>query len=158
MIKVCVIAVGKIKERAFLEAYNEYAKRLGAFCTLTLAEVKPAFLPENPSSGQIAAALKEEASAIALKIPKDSAVYPLCIEGRRFSSEAFAEDIKTCVGEGRNLCFIIGGSHGLDESIKGKGKKISFSDMTFPHRLFRVMLAEQIYRAFTIISGTKYHK
>lgn len=158
MIKVCVIAVGKIKERAFLEAAGEYQKRLGAFCELSFVEIKPAFLPENPSDGQIAAALGGEAAAIIPKIPKGAAVYPLCVEGKRLSSEAFAENLKRQTDAGKNLCFIIGGSNGLAEEVKRRGERISFSDMTFPHRLFRVMLLEQIYRTFTINAGIKYHK
>lgn len=158
MIKVFIIAVGKIKEKAFLEAAREYEKRLGAFCELNIVEVKPERLPENPSAPQIESALKAEEKEILSKIPKNSAVYPLCIEGSRLSSEAFAGEIKDCVDSGGNICFIIGGSHGLSPAVKSKGKQISFSDMTFPHRLFRVMLLEQIYRAFTIYSGGKYHK
>lgn len=158
MIKVFIIAVGKIKEKAFMEAAREYEKRLGAFCELNIVEVKPERLPENPSVSQIESALGAEETEIINKIPKNSAVYPLCIEGLRLSSESFAGEIKGCADSGKNICFIIGGSHGLSPNIKGKGKKISFSDMTFPHRLFRVMLLEQIYRAFMINSGGKYHK
>lgn len=158
MIKVFIIAVGKIKEKAFMEAAKEYEKRLGAFCETNIIEVKPERLPENPSALQIESALGVEETEIINKIPKNSAVYPLCIEGSRLSSEAFAGEIKGCADSGKNICFIIGGSHGLSPNIKGKGKKISFSDMTFPHRLFRVMLLEQIYRAFMINSGGKYHK
>ena len=158
MIKVCVIAVGKIKERDFSETICEYQKRLNAFCQLSIIEIKPVFLPENPSQGQITAALKEEASAIIAKMPKGAAVYTLCVEGKSLSSEAFAKTLKSRTDEGKNLCFIIGGSHGLCEEVKKQGERLSFSDMTFPHRLFRVMLLEQIYRAFTINAGSKYHK
>lgn len=158
MIKAVIICVGKIKEAAFLEAAKEYEKRLGAFCKLETIEIKPCLLPENPSDGEIAAALEKEAEKIAAKIPDGAAVYPLCIEGEKVSSEGFAEEISACVNRGKTLCFIIGGSHGLYAGIKERGKKISFSDMTFPHRLFRVMLLEQIYRAFSIINGGKYHK
>ena len=146
MIKLNIIAVGKIKENDFDLAIKEYIKRLRAFCEPCIIEIKPALLPENPSAGQISAAIKAEAEQIRDKIPKS------------LSSEDFAEKIKICADEGKNICFIIGGSHGLDESIKNLGTAISFSEMTFPHRLFRVMLLEQVYRAFTIISGKKYHK
>ncbi|MBO7520563.1 MAG: 23S rRNA (pseudouridine(1915)-N(3))-methyltransferase RlmH, partial [Clostridia bacterium] len=81
-----------------------------------------------------------------------------CVEGKRFSSEAFASELSARADLGKNLCFIIGGSHGLAQRVKQAGKGLSFSDMTFPHRLFRVMLLEQIYRAFTITAGKKYHK
>ena len=158
MIKVHIIAVGKIKEEAFTLAAKEYEKRLGAFCELTITEIKPQRLPENPSPSEIASALKAEEADILSKIPKNTAVYPLCIEGGSLSSEGFAKEIKNCADGGKNICFIIGGSHGLSPAIKQSGKRLSFSDMTFPHRLFRVMLLEQIYRAFMINSGAKYHK
>ena len=150
--------MGKIKEPAFIEAAKEYEKRLGAFCELSVVEIKPARLPEDPSEAEISAALKSEAAAILSKIPDNAAVYPACIEGRRFSSEAFAAEIENRTAEGKQLCFIIGGSHGLYEEVKKRGVRISFSDMTFPHRLFRIMLLEQIYRAFMINAGAKYHK
>ena len=153
-----IIAVGKIKEKAFVEAAKEYEKRLGAFCELQVTEIKPAALPENPSEAQISSALALEAEKISEKIPKDAAVFPLCIEGKSFSSEELAVSIDKLLSKGQSICFIIGGSYGLSESIKRLGTGISFSKMTFPHRLFRVMLLEQIYRAFTIISGKKYHK
>lgn len=158
MIKITVICVGRIKEAAFVEAIREYQKRLGAFCELNTVEIKPEALPDNPSKENIAAALSREAAGISAKIPKSAAVYPLCVEGKRFSSEQFSAEISSCVDKGQNICFIIGSSHGLASEIKKAGKPVSFSDMTFPHRLFRVMLLEQIYRAFTIIAGKKYHK
>ena len=158
MIKVQIICVGKIKEQDFFEAIKEYEKRLSAFCELETAVIKPEKLPDNPGDAEISAALKAEAAAILAKVPKNTAVYPLCIEGKRFSSEGFSKEIQNRVDEGKNICFIIGGSHGLDKSIENAGSGISFSDMTFPHRLFRVMLLEQVYRAFTIIAGKKYHK
>ena len=158
MIKITVIAIGKIKEESFIKACAEYKKRLGAFCELNVIEIKPAKLPENPTAAEINSALYSESAAILSKIPKGAAVYPLCIEGRRYSSEEFAEEIGRCKDNGRNICFIIGGSHGLSDTVKKSGVKISFSDMTFPHRLFRIMLLEQIYRAFMINSGAKYHK
>ena len=158
MIKVFIIAVGKIKEKSFMEAAKEYEKRLSAFCELSIIELKSERLPENPSALQIDSALRAEETEILNKIPKNSIVYPLCIEGSRLSSEAFAEEIKGYTDCGKSICFIIGGSNGLSPNVKSKGKKISFSDMTFPHRLFRVMLLEQIYRGFMINSGAKYHK
>ena len=147
-----------MKEAAFIEAAKEYEKRLGAFCKLETIEIKPCLLPESPSPAEISAALLKEAEKIALKIPEGAAVYPLCIEGAKVSSETFATEIGARANEGKPLCFIIGSSHGLHADIKKLGKKLSFSDMTFPHRLFRVMLLEQLYRAFSIINGGKYHK
>jgi len=158
LIKITVICVGKIKETDFAAAIGEYEKRLCAFCSPETIEIKPEPLPENPSAALIAAAKAKEGAAIAAKIPKGAAVYPLCVKGKRFTSEEFSACLAGHINEGKNLCFIIGGSHGLDKSIEKAGTPVSFSDMTFPHRLFRVMLLEQIYRAFTIIAGKKYHK
>lgn len=158
MIKITVIAVGKIKENSFAEAIKEYEKRLGAFCELSVSEIKPHPLPDDPSDAQISSALKAEEKSILAKIPKDADVFPLCIEGRSMSSGEFAGEIKRRKDAGRNICFIIGGSYGLGDGVKRSGAGISFSEMTFPHRLFRLMLLEQIYRAFTIISNKKYHK
>lgn len=158
MIKITVICVGKIKETDFAAAIGEYEKRLSAFCRLETVEIKPEQLPENPSEANISAALAAEAEKIRARIPKDAAVYPLCVKGKRLTSEEFSNSLAGKINEGKNVCFIIGGSHGLYKSIENTGEKISFSDMTFPHRLFRVMLLEQIYRAFTIIAGKKYHK
>lgn len=158
MIKITVIAVGKIKEEPFVKACAEYEKRLGAFCELNVIEIKPAKLPENPTATEITSALENESAVILSRIPKGASVYPLCIEGKHCSSEEFAREIGRCKNSGRNICFIIGGSHGLSDTVKKSGGKISFSDMTFPHRLFRMMLLEQIYRAFMINSGAKYHK
>ena len=158
MIKVFVIAVGKIKEKEFLPISDEYVKRISAFCELKIIELKPEPLPEKPSDAQVLSALSKEAQMIKEKIPKGAAVYPLCVEGKQFSSEDFSFEIKKQTYAGKQICFIIGSSYGLDFSIKKSGKPVSFSDMTFPHKLFRIMLLEQIYRAFTIISGIKYHK
>ncbi|MBO4692890.1 MAG: 23S rRNA (pseudouridine(1915)-N(3))-methyltransferase RlmH [Clostridia bacterium] len=158
MIKISVIAVGRIKERAFCDAADEYKKRLSTFCEISITEIKPYPLPDNPSQAQIVSALEFEAERIIAKIPKGAAVFPLCVEGECVSSEELAKELGTLKNEGRNICFIIGGSYGLGNKVKLSGKNLSFSKMTFPHRLFRVMLLEQIYRAFTIISGKTYHK
>lgn len=145
MIKVNIVCVGKIKEPYLRQAMEEYSKRLSRFCRLNVVE-----LEEGKS-------LSAEAPAI-LNV---SAGYKmaLCIEGSKLSSEDFAEKIKRLCDEGKEISFIIGSSCGLDESVKRSSDfKLSFSDMTFPHMLARVMLAEQIYRAFMINSGAKYHK
>ena len=158
MIKVSVIAVGKVKEKEFLPILDEYAKRLSAFCELNIVELKPEQLPEKPSDAQILSALSKEADNTIKKIPKDAVVFPLCVEGKHISSEEFSAEIKTQTDKGKHICFVIGSSYGLHKTVKMLGRPISFSDMTFPHKLFRIMLLEQIYRAFTIISGIKYHK
>ena len=159
MIKVTVIAVGRLKEKFFIGAAEEYIKRLSKYCELNIIELNDKQPLSAPSQKEIEIQLKKEAQSIALKIPKNSAVIPLCIEGKELSSEDFAEKISDFENSGKNLCFIIGGSWGLSDEIKSLADfKLSFSKMTFPHQLARVILAEQLYRAFQILSGGKYHK
>lgn len=159
MIKITVIALASLKEKYLKEAAAEYVKRLGAFCDLKIIELGPVKLPEKPSSAEVSAALCREAELIAKKIPSGDLVVPLCIEGKQLSSEGFAGVLREEMNIGRGITFIIGSSCGLSENIKRRADlKLSFSKMTFPHRLFRVMLLEQIYRAFKICSGGSYHK
>lgn len=158
MLEVKIICVGKLKERYWREAVEEYAKRLSAFCRFSAVELNEARLPQNPNAAEIDRALEEESRAIRAAAGR-SAVYALCIEGRMLSSEKLASEISTAaVGGASSLAFVIGSSHGLHESVKACGKRISMSPMTFPHQLARVMLCEQLYRAFSINAGTKYHK
>ena len=160
MRKITLISVGRLKEDFFKSAEKEYAKRLNGFCDLKIIEVNQQQLPSNPSDGQIESALSVEADEIISKIPKGAEVVTLCIEGKLYSSEELSKTIENnaSVGSG-NMTFIIGGSFGLSEKVKSKSKiRLSMSKMTFPHRLARVMLLEQIYRAFQIEAGTKYHK
>lgn len=160
MQKITLISVGRLKEEYYKEACNEYAKRLNAFCDLSVVEIPQEQLPSNPSAGQVSAALETEADQIISKIPKNADVVTLCVEGKLYSSEQLAEaiELNANIGSG-NMVFIIGGSFGLSERVKALSKiKLSFSKMTFPHRLARVMLLEQIYRAFSINAGSKYHK
>lgn len=159
MMKITVIALASLKEKYLKEAADEYIKRLGAFCNLKIIEIDPVRLPEKPSYAEISAALSREAELIAKKIPAGDFVVPLCIEGKQFSSEEFAEMLEEKVNIGRGVTFIIGSSCGLSDDIKRRADlKLSFSKMTFPHKLFRVMLLEQLYRAFKICSGGAYHK
>ena len=159
MIKITIIALGNLKEKYLREASEEYIKRLKAYCDLNIIEIEPVRLPEKPSVNDISAALDREAELILKKIPESSKVYALCIEGSQFTSEEFAAAIKTDSGIGRSLTFIIGSSYGLSEKVKLRAdKKLSYSKMTFPHQLFRILLLEQIYRAFRINSGGAYHK
>lgn len=160
MIKTTIIAVGKIKEQYYKDACDEYIKRLSSFTKLETIEITPARLPDNPNSAQIENVLKAEAGLITDKIPKGSYVISMCIEGKKMSSEQLSECISSVASNGRsNIVFIIGGSFGLSEEVKKcSDLKLSMSDMTFPHRLFRVMLFEQLYRSFEISSGGKYHK
>ena len=157
--KITVIALASLKEKYLKEAADEYIKRLGAFCDLKIIELDPVRLSEKPSYAEISAALCREAELIAKKIPAGDFVVPLCIEGKQFSSEEFAEMLEEKVNIGRGVTFIIGSSCGLSDDIKRRADlKLSFSKMTFPHKLFRVMLLEQLYRAFKICSGGAYHK
>lgn len=160
MLSVHLICVGKLKEKFYQDACAEYIKRLGAYCRLTVAELPEEKLPPKPSQAQIDAALRKEALAIRGKIPPGSRVIALCVEGRMRSSEELARmfpDLEH--SRDKHLVFLIGGSCGLDEGLKGEAQvRLSMSPMTFPHHLARVMLLEQIYRAFKINEGGTYHK
>ena len=160
MIRITVIAVGKMKEQYLRDAQSEYSKRLSAFCRLTVVETEPERLPDDPKEVQITAALEAEAVRIASAIPQGSFVIPMCIEGKQLDSVELSEKISDIAVSGdSSICFIIGGSYGLADSIKQKaGLKLSMSRMTFPHQLARVMLLEQVYRAFKISQGGTYHK
>ena len=160
MLSVQVICVGKLKESFYIDAVKEYAKRLGPYCSLTIDELPEERLPADPSSGEIQSALKKEAVRIRGRIPSGAAVIALCVEGDMLSSPALAERIGRYAGSGvSRLCFLIGGSCGLDEDLKRSADlRLSLSAMTFPHHLARVMLVEQLYRAFQIRAGTRYHK
>ncbi|MBM6850608.1 23S rRNA (pseudouridine(1915)-N(3))-methyltransferase RlmH [Oscillibacter valericigenes] len=160
MQKVTVLCVGKLKEKFYIDAAAEYAKRLSRFCKLELVELPEERLPEDPSPAQIEAALLKEAAAIRAKFPAGAALIALCVEGELRSSEALARQMAAWAGQGvSQLVFLIGGSFGLHPSIKGSAKlRLSMSPMTFPHHLARVMVLEQIYRAYQINAGTRYHK
>lgn len=157
---VTVICLGKLKESYLRDACAEYVKRLGAFCKMNIVELSPVKLPDNPSQAQIDSALEAEARLITEKIPKGAACFAMCIEGKQYSSEKFSTLLEAAgVEGGANVVFIIGSSFGLSESLKRQCRyKLSMSEMTFPHQLARVMLLEQIYRAFQISNGGKYHK
>lgn len=145
MIKVNVVCIGKIKEGYLREAIAEYSKRLSRFCKLEIKE-----LAEGKN-------LKEEA----LPVLKACGGYKiaLCVEGKKYSSERLAATVKELCDAGKEITFIIGSSYGLDQTVKEQADlKLSFSDMTFPHQLMRVILLEQIYRAFMINGGSEYHK
>lgn len=156
MKNVFVIHVGDFKEKWFSDAENEYIKRLRPFCGY-----KTVFLKEESTHGEesqklVQRALEKEAEAIRNAIPKGAKSIALCIEGKQLDSVEFSAMLEE---SGEDLCFIIGSSHGLDEKLKKEcDKRISMSKMTFPHRLARVMLAEQVYRGFCISNNKKYHK
>lgn len=160
MLTVKLICVGRMKEKFYIDAFGEYQKRLGAFCRFETEEVPEQRLSQAPSGKEIAAALEKEEAEIEKRIPPGAAVVPLCIEGVQISSEELARRLSAWTSGGKSrICFIIGGSFGLSPRIKAMADlRLSMSRMTFPHHLARVMAAEQIYRAFTIIENTRYHK
>ena len=157
---ITVIALGKLKEKYLTDAISEYSKRISAYGKLQIIELNPIRLSDNPSQTEIDNALSKEAEEIKKKIPNNSYVFTLCIEGKEKSSESFAKAINDAAVNGKsNIVFIIGSSFGLSPEIKSLSDfKLSFSPMTFPHQLMRVMLLEQIYRAFQINNNGKYHK
>ena len=156
MFKVKIIAVGKIKESYFAEAVAEYVKRAGRYAEVKITEVKEENFCAEPSDKEKEIILDKEGDAI-LKEVKGRG-FALAIEGKKISSEGLKDLIKKSKDAGEEVTFIIGGSYGLADKVKRAATLISFSDMTFPHTLFRVMLTEQIYRAFNIMEGGKYHK
>ena len=155
---ISLIVIGKLKEEYLRSACAEYIKRLGRYCTFELHELDECRLSDSPSDKEIAAALKKEAEQI--KKYAKGMIVPMCIEGKQLTSPELSEKITTAGVSGQStVTFIIGSSFGLDPEIKAMGTlKLSMSKMTFPHQLARVMLLEQIYRAFQIAEGGKYHK
>ena len=160
MQRVTVLCVGKLKEKFYIDAAAEYVKRLQRHCKLELIELPEQRLPDDPSPAEIQKALRAEGDAIREKLPKGGAVIALCIEGRSCSSEELSRRMAEFGVQGKTqLTFLIGGSVGLDEDLKRQADwRLSMSPMTFPHHMARIMLLEQIYRAYQIADGTKYHK
>ena len=160
MQKVSIICVGKLKEKFYLEAAAEYVKRLQRHCKLEIIELPESRLSDTPSPAEIKKALSAEAAAIRERLPKGGAVIAMCIEGKTCSSEELSRRMADFAVAGKTqLTFLIGGSVGLDEELKKQANwRLSMSPMTFPHHMARVMLLEQIYRAYQIEQGTKYHK
>ena len=160
MFSVTLLTVGKLKEKFYQAAVEEYAKRLGAYCSFRLMELPETRLPEAPNQTEIAAGLAREAALIRANLPKNAWFCVLTPEGKELSSEALAEKLQSIKLEGRSAaCFLIGSSFGIDPSIKQLADfRLSFGPMTFPHHLMRVMTLEQLYRAETIQAGTRYHK
>lgn len=154
------IAMGKLKESYFREACAEYSKRLGAFARVNCAEPAPVDLPQNPSSAQIERALELEAVKIREHIKPASYTVVLCVEGKELSSEGLADKLAELGNRGiSSVNFVVGSSFGLSEEFKRSADfRMSMSPMTFPHSLARVMLYEQVYRAFSILNNAKYHK
>ena len=160
MFHITLITVGKLKERYYAAAADEYIRRLGAYCKFELIELPECRLPDDPNGTQIAAGLAREAEQIEAKLPRGAWFCVLTPEGTELSSEGLAERLQAEKLNGRSAaCFLIGSSFGIDARIKRMADfRLSFSKMTFPHHLMRVMALEQLYRAESILAGTKYHK
>ena len=161
MLKINIICIGKIKEKYFTDAVGEYAKRLTAFCKFSVVELNEERIRSNtPNEAQIAEVIEAEGRRILQKIGASDYVAAMCIEGRLISSEELSETLDKAALSGKSTVdFIIGGSYGLSDEVKRRADlRLSMSKMTFPHQLARVILSEQIYRAFEISTNGKYHK
>ena len=157
---VTLVCVGRLKEDYLRSACAEYAKRLQGFCRFTVEEVEAEKLPDDPSASEITGALEKEGDRILAKLPKGAYTVALCIEGKQRSSEELAQLLMNIPVQGSGAAaFVIGSSYGLSDKVKASAQlKLSMSKMTFPHQLARVMLMEQVYRAYSIINNRKYHK
>ena len=160
MFEITLITVGKLKEKFYTQASEEYKKRLKAYCNFALLELPETKLPENPSPAEIQAGLEKEADLIQAKISKGSWFCVLTPEGTLLSSEQLADKMKNIKLSGKSsACFLIGSSFGMADRIKQQADfHLSMSPMTFPHHLARIMVLEQLYRAESIQAGSKYHK
>lgn len=160
MLSVNIICIGKIKEKYFTDAISEYKKRLGAFCKFSIIELDEEKTYSDPNPSQILSILNAEGKRIINALGKNSYVIAMCIEGKQLSSRQLAEKLEdVSLGGVSEVDFIIGGSWGLSGEVKAKSSlKLSMSKMTFPHQMARMILAEQIYRAFEINNNGKYHK
>ena len=157
---ISIIAVGKLKEKYLKSAIDEYAKRLGRYCKLEIIELPDEKTPDNASPKDEEIIKDKEGNLILSKIKDNAYVVAMDLKGKHLTSEEFSKFISNCgVNGNSNIVFVIGGSLGLSEEvIKRADYKLCFSKMTFPHQLFRVMLLEQIYRAYRIINNAPYHK
>ena len=159
MLNVNIICVGNLKEKFFTDALSEYKKRLGRYCKFEVVELPEEKIADNVTQSQIDKTLKKEGEKILSKIGKSDFVVAMCIEGKQLSSEELAKKIEDISLTNSTVNFVIGGSWGLSDDVKKRADmRLSVSKMTFHHQLFRVMLAEQIYRAFSITANAKYHK
>lgn len=160
MLAIKIICVGKLKEKFLTQAIEEYVKRLKAMCKCEIIELAEYKITDNPSNSEILRCKSKETETIMKKISEKDYVIAMCIEGEQLSSEDFAQKIEELTVNGvSTIAFIIGGSYGICDTVKNRANfKMSISKMTFPHQLFRVLLIEQIYRGFSIINKTKYHK
>ncbi len=158
--KITCIAVGKIKEKYYTEAVKEYAKRLSRYCKLELIELPDEKTPDGASQAEEAAILEREGERILKALKEDAYVIALAIEGKALDSVEFSHKLEQLGVRGKShIAFVIGGSLGLSSAVMQKADEVvSFSSMTFPHQLMRVILLEQVYRGFRIMKGEPYHK
>ncbi len=158
--KITIIAVGKLKEKFYRDAVAEYGKRLGRYCKLEIIQVEDEKTPDKAGEALGQLILKKEADRILKHIREDAFVVTLEIRGKEYDSEGFAGELERLAMQGvSHIQFVIGGSLGLHEEVcKKADRAVSFSKMTFPHQLMRVILLEQIYRGYRIINGEPYHK
>ena len=158
--KITVVCVGKLKEKFFADGVQEYKKRLGRYAKIEIAEVADEKAPENLSIAEEEQVKAKEGEKVLKKIPDDAFVVALCIDGKMLSSEELADFFeKKTVSGVSSIAFVIGGSLGLSKAVIDRADyKLSFSKMTFPHQLMRMILMEQVYRAFRIIKNEPYHK
>ncbi|MCD8391505.1 MAG: 23S rRNA (pseudouridine(1915)-N(3))-methyltransferase RlmH [Firmicutes bacterium] len=156
---ITILAVGKIKEKYFTDALREYSKRMSRFAKFNIIEVPDEKIPDNPSEKEITAVKEKEGALILSRLPKNAYTAAMCVEGDLISSEELAEKISAATMSASHIAFIIGGSLGLSDEVKRRADiRISFGRITLPHQLMRVVLAEQIYRAFKINANESYHK
>ena len=156
---ITVICVGKIKEKFFTDAIGEYLKRLSRFAKTEIIEVKDEKTPDSPTERETELVLEKEGALILSKIPKGSFVISMCIEGKPLSSTEIADKVKEISMHKSHITLIIGGSLGLSDKVKSiSDMRLSFGKITLPHQLMRVVLLEQVYRAFKINEGSSYHK
>ncbi len=159
MLNVKFITLGTLKEGYLREAAAEYEKRLGAFCRFEMIQLKEERLSDDPSENEIKNALERESEKILTQIPPRAYVVAMCVEGKQLSSPELAQRLDDIMSRSSDVCFIIGSSFGLSDSVKQRADlRLSVSKLTFPHQLMRVLLLEAVYRAFNIQKGTKYHK
>lgn len=161
MLKINIICIGKIKEKYFTDAIAEYSKRLTAFCKFNIIELAEEKIRNNtPNPSQIDEVIKAEGNKILQKIKAADYVVAMCIEGKLMSSEELAKTLNSVSVSGKSTVdFVIGGSYGLSNDVKNRADlRLSMSKMTFPHQMARMILSEQIYRAFEINTNGKYHK
>ena len=159
MHRVTLITVGSLKETYLREAAEEYRTRLSSFCDLREVNLPEEKIADEDDPRAVAAALSREGEKILVALPKGAPLIALCIEGKQLSSEEFAGAVGQYGDLGGTLAFVIGSSHGLSPAVKEKAAlKLSYSKMTFPHQLMRVLFLESLYRAYSIRAGKKYHK